>query len=887
MHGDITFPINLLNYERNFYPLWNQWPSFSNLDEIDRLSLMVPLLTLAKWAHLEIGLYSRLFLFSISLVGSMTIIFGKRYLETYFLGDDFPESWGRVASDVIAALIFTFNPWSLYRISAPFFELSYAMSPLIVAFQLEFLLKGTLRPLIFASIAWTLASGSPQYTVFIGALSLALFFGMRKPTVIRSRTIALRYIMLLAGYALLNLHWIGVAFTITRLENISPGYTLNWNDVLVFSSASSFFNVISGTDFWVDWWKNRNPFAVGPMEIISAIFRPLIFLAALIIACRYFKNRFMRFSVGAFVVLVLLLQGAHGPLGPLYRAMTFGVVPAYGWIVRAPEKFGAFLWLFISLTIGFGLAIHFQRRSVRYINRMSLGFLLVIGVAWFPLIYGTLLTKYVPVPIPSSYQSLWSDTRLRSGKILVLADYESNSQYVSGDAVFNWAPERMAGFVVARSLPLPTFGGYHFQNPFSHFYSIIKSGGPKRLEAFANVLGTRFVLLEHDIEGDDRWYRRWRAGVIKNGARLLLETKDFGLFEYSKVSHAEVQTGPYSVLVGDGSSILTLIDRFGTQLGHRNLFFSDQRLPHTIEYFEGASQLILANRMVTDAAAETFPRESYVPLFSAVSNNRLDEGWAHFRLNNLFEEGGGGWDVWQARGLGFRESFPLDLGLGIISTAVSGARVSLDLHPVHTASDVWVRTLDFGGLRRPTFEIRIAGQSRRYRGHGGRAVWRWVKMATIPSSDSLRLDVESIAGAPAVNAFLIVPQGELERRTERLKRSMGSRIVSLDRFHQLDRWPDATTSTSGRETRLRMASILNESFDPLWTSGNLDERPTPAWLFATGFAPSQTFDPIYLPQVLLLRWWAIEWKLVLTLIALLIISRVSLLYSVKRAREQH
>jgi len=564
MHGDITFPTNIQNYVLNFTPLWNQHPSYSNLDEIDRLAVMVPILWLVKLAHLDIGTYSRLFLFFISLCGSYTIIIGKHQIEDLYFPEARDSGWTRVSTDVMACVLFCFNPWALYRISAPFFSISYAMSPLVIAYQLRFLASGSWSALLIATIAWTLASGSPQYTIFFGVLSLLLFLWLGKKS-IKDWTIATaRFFVILALYGVFNLYWIAPAWHLIHLQTISPGYTLNWADVELFSSKATFLNVIAGTDFWVTWWEKNNPFATGAIGFFASICRTLIFAAAMAFAVIYRRRPFAVFSALVILVLIILLQGAHGPFRALYHDIVFGVLPSgYGWIVRAPEKFGAFLWLFYSLLISIGATLWLSPRGrASRIGAICVAATILI-LGWGPLVYGTLLTNYVPVRIPEDYNALASRFSHAPGKVLVLADYEDNSRWVSGDAIFRWAPTKMAGFVIARSIPAPTFGGYHFQNPFSFFYSFIREAGPRRIPTFAAILGTRYILLEHDVEGDSVWYARWRVGLLRAGASLVNERRDFALFELNDVPSAESRTGPYAVLAGDASQLNVLIDRFG------------------------------------------------------------------------------------------------------------------------------------------------------------------------------------------------------------------------------------------------------------------------------------------------------------------------------------
>ncbi len=824
---------------------------------------MVPVLWVAGVTHVGMALFSRLFLYFIALAGACSIIIGKRKLERLYFPDLDQHTWSHFLSDILAAVVLSFNPWALYRISAPFFYLAYAMTPLILAYQIDFMRSGNPWSALWVILAWSEGSGSPQYTVFIAILTLALVLGLGNWRVVGLARLLTRYAMLLLAYCLINLYWIGPAVQLVRTEVISPGYTLNWSDVLMFSRFASFYNVISGTDFWVTWWQAQNPLASGFFGWLGAICRPFLFVAALAVGIRYFRYGAVRFFLFGSLLMIVLLEGAHGPFHALYRAMTFGIIPGYGWIVRAPEKFGAFLWIFYTLLISIGAAMALRGSSARTVAWSSGIGIAIIAAAWIPLIAGTLFRYYVPVPIPSSYLSLWQRWPDLSQRALVLADYESNARYASGDAVFRWAPERMAGFVVARSLPVPTFGGYHFQNPFSYDYSIIKDAGPKRLAGFASILGTKYVLIEHDVLGDDLWYQRWKSGTLRYGARLVSENDDFGLFAYPSVRAHTLVTGPYAVFVGDAGAIDTLVDRFGTRLGTRNLFFAEQSLAGSPEFFEHASIVILDHRSLTDVAAESYPRDSYLSFFPLVHNNDIDAGWGHYRLDNRFEENAAGWNVWQTKGLRLPLTWSLDLGLGIIATTRPGASLSLSTE-LAAPSDLYLRVFDFGGRFRPRLRVGCAGTTTVIRGGSSYPVWRWEKICRAAPSGRVVVDLTALEGAPAVSAVLVTKPDELTDRVELLAKRLAGRTMTLSQLRTLDRWPvDAallTNSLPPPTMTTRYSATLNEDYDELWRVMEQPSlSPKPAWLYAVGFVPADGAATIqYLPQVYLDHWWRVE-----------------------------
>lgn len=871
MHGDLAYDTTLQNLQANYFPLWDQHPSMSNFDEIDRILIIQPLLWIAEVLHIGVGPFSRLFPFFVSLFGALGIVYSMRVLRSTVL-----ESPGEpsMAAEILAVVLFSLNPWALFRVEAPYYQMAYNLTPVFVALQIRYLFTGRVRYALLAVVCWTLASGSPQYTVFTAIVSLIfLLLVHNSPKSPSWTTLFFRYCAILLGYGVLNLYWIGAFFDINRVSLITPGYELRWVDVQGFSQKSTFFNVISGLDMWVEWWKVFNPFASGVFDTIANVARPSTFIFVVIVALLNWKKLFFQYAIVVTVVLVLLLEGARGPIAPLYQFMVFHLVPGYGWIIRAPEKFGAFLWIFYTWIIGLGVDQISLRISRLRTAMISCAVGLVSLIAFFPVIYSTLLARYIPIPIPQAYMQVWDKLEPLPGKVMLVADYENLGQYNSGDAIFTWAPENMAGAVAPRSFPIPTFGVYHFTNPFNYFYDFVKAAGPENLSGLAAIVGTRYVALERDVVGDDAWYVRWKHALLQQHAKMVLENEDFAVFEIPGVSVSEVRTGPYAVLAGDLDALLPMIKTFGTRLGDRNLFLLEQ-VPstETESLVMNASLLLLDNRTLADVASDTLMGRYGVARPAATGATPFDENWAFERLAYRFETSGGFWGG-QSKGMNIHERL-LDSDEGVLATSAKGAAFSLRLKGRATVpQELYVRMYVPPRRAPSAFHVVTPATSTYLETFSAKPKWSWFKVATFKTGAPLQAFLYNDYGLSIFSGAILVPRGTVQQRVRALQSRFAGRIVSNVSQFDLRRWPAAATVSTvlpgSRDTfNAGGSAILNETYDPLWIcrGKRRDAESIPAWGFENGCAP--IYGPMhffFVSQESVMKWFAIEGIVVLIL----------------------
>lgn len=873
MHADLAYNTTLSTLKADFYPIWNQHPSMSNFDEIDRLLIIEPLLWISQLLHIGVGAFSRLFPFLVSLCGSLGIVYSVRVLRSNLLG---LKGEPNIAVEILAVVVFSLNPWALFRVQAPYYQMAYNFAPPFIALQIRYLFTGGMRYAIAAIVCWTLASGSPQYTIFSALMSLVFLVMVHQCAGAPSwGRLWLRYAAILAGYGILNLYWIGAFFEINSVSQLTPGYTLRWEDVQGFSENSTFFHVISGLDVWVVWWRALNPFASGTFAAVATLLRPSTFCFAMILALLNFRRHFFVYAFLIIIGLVLLLQGAHGPIAPLYEFMVFHVVPGYGWVIRAPEKFGAFLWIFYAWTIALGA----DRISIRYpslVPPLAYAATVISLIAFFPVIYATLLFHYVPVEIPKPYLQMSDELANRQGKVLLIADYENLGQWKSGEAVFTWASQNMAGSVVPKSFPLPTFAVYHFTNPFTYFYSFIKFAGPQYTGALASITGTRYIALERDVVGDEAWYRQWRQALIRQHAKLLLENADFAIFDFPGIALSEVRSGPYAVVAGDLNALLPLARRFGTDLSTRNAFFLDQALPENAQaLLRRATILILDERSLTDVAAYSLVGRYGVKYPPGSGATSYKDAWTSERLAYRFESGGGFWD--EFRRASNSSQWVLDSERGVLATSARGAAFPLRLSGrAQWPAELYARMYASAPRAASAFHVVTPSGVSYQETHATPPKWTWYKVANFRAGDRLGATIVNDYGVSIFGGAILVPRGGVEQRVRELQRSFAGRIFTVNDVGPRQ-WPPAKSLAAklppaAQTFEANQSLLLNESYDPLWIcrSGGNEIQSVPAWVFENGCAPIDGPVQIYyVEQTAVVRWLPIEAAVLVVLIPLL------------------
>lgn len=859
MNGDLALPLNLHSFFLNIYPLWDQRASITNIDELDRLAVVFPSLYVATIMHLTMGQYIKAYLFACFLISSVSPLLLVATLTK--------RAWSRGAVSTLALIaagfVYSCNPWALYDMSAPFFYLAYAVTPLFLYACFKFADNGKLVWAVAASLLYVAASGSPQYTVFTGVCALSvLLIPTKTSTFVRLGRGAIIFGCYLAESA----YWIIPFLIDSHYAPFAPGYTLTWGDVVGLSQASHFIPTLTGYDQWVRWWSSpieSQPIVSGIWHV-STFMVPIVSLIATIYAAWKKSLRAVLVGVAIFCVSFFLSLGANGPLPGLYRWLVIDapIISRFGWMLRSPDKFDLYIWLAYSVLCGVGFAIIPALR----LNRFGVPAFLVVVFSMVPILQGTLYGKYIPISMPHSYRSFNAELRTKKSDdfhVLQVGDYLAPSKYPSHDVQFTWAPHRQGGFVTLRSYPRPSFGYYHYTNPFSFFYSQIIDLGKPAFVKLAEMANVHYIVVENDIKGGSQWY----AQFVRKLAPLRLKNKNYGDFKVyvtpNPLPHI-IAYRRYAAVAGDESLLLRAAEKWPKVLFDVPMVFLDQSSSVNRELVirKAAKVIIERGATIQGAALSVAPASNFISLANYGTSSTAVNGWFFARLSNEFDDSRFTPMHRLAKRYGLSDRYPLDFGLGVITTtSVKPVCIRVPVGGVHYIrawSPVVGTVMRYGAGARNLSSIRL------------NQGWEWYRLAGITRNVCIK---NGTPGKPlSLNAVVSVPQRWLSEE-ERLIR--GKAIFERQGLPGInkaftDNHVSATwTWVNGAKADVALkgpASFirLNETYDPFWEgiSGDSTFRSIPGNFFSDGFVLSGSERDLileYLPQYTLDRiiWYAL------------------------------
>jgi hypothetical protein len=680
MHGDLAFPLSLERFRSSFFPLWNPFSSTGNVENINRLFLMLPLIDVARALHLSIETFVK-FVFVATLLTSQIAM----YLWVHaLLRERIRDARVTRSGAVVGALLYGFSPWVMPRMSAFFFWVAYAVAPLMLLLFTRGIQRGRIRYLVWAAVLWSLGSGSPHFALMLGLLiaAWAIFLALGSRVAVRGIAICLTVLAL--SYMLLNTYWIWPAIQSWAIEPVSPGYVVSSTDLDLLSRNSSVLNVLLGRDEWFSWWTSPLIHGSGPLHLLW-LFASVGVFAACIPAL---SNGHLRRVAGFFLVVALaaltLAMGTRGPASTLYHWLIFDAPGAasWGWLLRAPEKWGMLLWFAIATSAGIGLPALIVRRGLRSaISKAVLTTALVAAVLLFTLPKMTAGTwgPYVPVKIPHEYAAIngWLSRQSGEFKVLWLAPYEFGKSSRGGEAVHTWAPGHEAGYVFPRSSSQPSYGGFHYINPFAQYRSFIQ--GHLSSAALWKLLapaGIRYVVYQADIIGaearqsqDLAHLRRNLTPAYQRGDLHVLENRYFS----TRISGSQTNLMVYGGL--RAFTALSDFDGFDPRVS--SLLFRHQQQVWPGSAWDRTTPLLYGMGYQESAIEDELMRSQLLIWpFDSVTNGDAGRDWARLRISNPYD-GRWPWHTYLQDWLNVRDRWDFDFGRGVITTFASKASVTL------------------------------------------------------------------------------------------------------------------------------------------------------------------------------------------------------------------
>ena len=140
-------------FQNEFYPLWNENTQIFILANLPKLYVTMPIIALANAINAVTGIDGYKTLQAILLLSPISIAFLSAYKLTHYFASKFSaDSFLPFLSAILAAFIFTINPWFATNPRQYMWRLEYAVLPLFVYLFLKIIHSGDRKYIIFLAV---------------------------------------------------------------------------------------------------------------------------------------------------------------------------------------------------------------------------------------------------------------------------------------------------------------------------------------------------------------------------------------------------------------------------------------------------------------------------------------------------------------------------------------------------------------------------------------------------------------------------------------------------------------------------------------------------------------------------------------------------------------
>lgn len=759
MHGDLAFPLTLDRFRDQFYPLWNPYSSVSNLENLDRILLMFPLIEIGRLLGLSMETFVKGLFVGVLLVSQVSMYaWGKHVVPNAVARSDEPSM-----AALGGAILYGFAPWVMPRMSALFFWIAYAVAPLTILLFTRGTRSGRRRDLILAALAWTIGSGSPHFALMLGGLGAGWALYLFASRMLPWRATIKALTVLTGSYLMLNVYWIWPIVSAWHTQPVTPGYTVSSADLTMLSANSSPLNVLLGRDDWFKWWHSALVDGTGAFHWVWIGSACLIYLVVLLALSTRRMWRLSAFFVTIGLSSFVLLQGVRGPARALYSWLLFEAPGAssWGWLVRAPEKFGLLFWFVVATLFTMGIT---RLSTIGALpGRLRTGIILMCAMGatllfTLPKLSAGTWGPYVPIDVPDQYTLVnnWLERQAGDFKVLWLAPYEFSAS-PQGEAAHTWAPDRLAAYVFPRSSATPSYGGFHYINPFAQFRSFLYANlQAMSLWKLLSPAGIRYVVYQADIVGAEHRQRTDLARLTRS-LRLVYRAGSLYVFESPGYSPFLSATTDNRIVYGGLRAFRLLSDLPDFDPRETTLIFHDASAtwPGAVEslppvLYDVSPEEVGIFRKLVSTGAIVWP-------FDQVSSGEPGTGWARLRIASQFD-GRWPWHTYLQEWLGARDRWEFDYGHGIITTHAPSSLSELQV-TVPRSGDyrVYARIFRHSHGGRLSFDVNGAPVATLdTSGSIDRFTWELVGTARLREGQN-RLRISAEAGHTAIGAIGLLP----------------------------------------------------------------------------------------------------------------------------------
>ena len=133
MTGDFSFPIRNENFEKHYFPLWNDLRSQTNIERIPRLLIVAPYLLLSELG-IDVSNILKTFLVSTYVILTLSMYLFLESIQQHLFSKRYHKSW---VFSLLAGFIFAYNPASLQFAGGISILFSVGILPLILSLILS------------------------------------------------------------------------------------------------------------------------------------------------------------------------------------------------------------------------------------------------------------------------------------------------------------------------------------------------------------------------------------------------------------------------------------------------------------------------------------------------------------------------------------------------------------------------------------------------------------------------------------------------------------------------------------------------------------------------------------------------------------------------------
>ncbi|MBU1670594.1 MAG: hypothetical protein KKF41_16070 [Actinobacteria bacterium] len=481
MAVDMTWPNTLPRIQFRATNTWFPYGSVPNIYPLMWSYWVYPSSMLARLLHLSASQYMFcMFYGAFALAGISMYALTCRTVGQLRLREQ--ADYAPYVAGVLAAVVYMYNPWSVQYLRPYFAYPIYATLPLLYLALEKTFDRPSARNVILFTLFISLVNTSHHLVWFLGLLfSYLLYFvvynRLRREALIRAAKATLGIIAL---YLVVNALWT-VPYVIAQATGrpfaayYAPSYDLNALNIL--SQNNSMANNFRLLSTWA--WKVEMLKSGVLLEALMFTLPVLAVLALFVLYRQVKRNDTVVFWGSVTAVALVLATGSKWILKDAYAWLVFKAPlhSAYGWMIRASERWLFFVPLFFALMIALlvvrllpaGLtagkatngdgADSIQERPLERWRSLARGWLRIAAVI--------LIAALVAV---SLYPKARDDADSTFNPVRVPADYKGLDDYFSKQTGeprpawmpfftarlfrYAWAPEKLVGpFSIITSNP--------------------------------------------------------------------------------------------------------------------------------------------------------------------------------------------------------------------------------------------------------------------------------------------------------------------------------------------------------------------------------------------------------------------------------------------------